>query len=133
MRSLLSFNVLIMLVSACNMYEVEPRYDSRDRFVGYYEVEEYSETYSDITYYQLRISKSAYDREIYLHNFYAADIRVYATVNYDDIRIPSQIVDGFEIEGSGTLYRNELTLNYRVIDLYDDSLADYCETRAWRD
>ena len=133
MKNLISFIALILLASSCTFYDVEPRYDSRDKFVGYYDVEEFSETYQDITYYTLRISKSAYDREIYLHNFYAADILVHATVNFDDIRIPFQIVDGFEIEGSGTFYRNELNLNYRVKDSYDNSYADYCETRAWRD
>lgn len=133
MKPIITFIALLLLASGCNMYDVEPRYDSRDRFVGYYEVEEFSETYNDITFYELRISKSGYDREIYLHNFYAADIRVYATVNYDNIRIPLQIVDGFEIQGSGTLYRNELNLDYRVTDLYDNSLVDYCDTRGWRD
>jgi hypothetical protein len=133
MKSFISFIILAVLVSGCSFYEVEPRYDNRDKFVGYYEVEEFSDTYNDITYYDLRISKSAYDREIYFHNFYASDLRVYAIVNYDNIRIPAQVVDGFEIEGTGSLFRDELTLNYRVKDLYDNSLADYCETRAWRD
>ena len=133
MKNFICFFALILITSACTLNNIEPRYDSRDKFVGYYDVEEYSETYNDITFYKLRISKSGYDREIYLNNFYAADIRVYATVNFDDIRIPFQIVDGYEIEGTGTLYRNELNLNYSVKDIYDNSFADFCETRAWRD
>lgn len=133
MKSTIPFIALIVLVSGCTFYDVEPRYDSRDNFVGSYEVEEFSETYNDITFYDMRISKSGYDREIYLHNFYAAEIRVYATVSYDNLRIPPQVVDGFEIEGSGSLYRDELTMNYRVKDLYENTVADYCETRAWRD
>ena len=132
MKNLISFAALILIVSSCTFYDVEPRYDSRDKFVGHYDVEEYSETFDDITYYEMRISKSGYDREVYLHNFYAADLRVYAIVSFDDIRIPFQVVDGYEIEGSGTLYRDELNLSYRVKDLYDNSLSDYCETVAWR-
>lgn len=133
MKNFISIIALILFASACTFYDVEPRYDNRDKFVGHYDVEEFSETYNDITYYTLRISKSGYDREIYLHNFYAAGIRVYATVSFDEIRIPFQVVDGYEIEGTGSLYRNELNLNYRVKDLYDNSFSDYCETSAWRE
>jgi len=132
MKNHISFFPLILLVSSCTFYDVEPRYDSRDKFLGYYDVEEFSETFGDYTYYEMHISKSGYDREVYLDNFYAADIRVYATVSHDNIRIPFQVVDGYEIEGSGTLYRDELNLSYRVKDLYDHSVADYCETVAWR-
>lgn len=132
MKNLILFTVLIVFASSCTFYDVEPRYDSREKFVGYYDVEEFSETYNDITYYEMRISKSRYDREIYLDNFYAADLRVYATVSFDDIRIPFQVVDGYEIEGSGTLYHDELNLSYRVKDIYENSVADYCETVAWR-
>ena len=132
MKTFISFIALLLIATSCSFYEVEPRYDNRNKFVGYYDAEEYSETYQNITYYEIRISKSRYDREIYIDNFYAADIRVYATVSFDDIRIPFQIVEGYEIEGTGSLYRNELILNYRVKDLYDHSVADYCETIAWR-
>ena len=132
MKNLISFTALVLLATSCTFYDVEPRYDSRDKFVGYYDVEEYSETYNDMTFYEMRISKSGYDREIYLNNFYGADLRVYATVSFDEIRIPFQVIDGYEIEGSGSIYRNELSLSYRVRDLYDDSVSDFCETTAWR-
>src|SRR5688572_2536210 len=132
MKNLISFTALVLLATSCTFYDVEPRYDSRDKFVGYYDAEEYSETYNDMTFYEMRISKSGYDREIYLNNFYGADLRVYATVSFDEIRIPFQVIDGYEIEGSGSIYRNELSLSYRVRDLYDDSVSDFCETTAWR-
>ena len=132
MKNLISFTALVLVATSCSFYDVEPRYDDRNKFVGYYDAEEYSETYNDVTYYEIRISKSHYDREIYIDNFYAADIRVYGTVTFDDVRIPFQVVEGYEIEGTGTLHRGELTLNYRVKDRYDHSLTDYCETIAWR-
>lgn len=132
MKKLIVFGVLIVVAASCTFYDVEPRYDSRDKFVGYYDVEEYSETYNETTYYEMHISTSRYRNEVYIDNFYAANIRVYATVSFNDIRIPFQIVDGYEIEGSGTLYHDELNLTYRVKDIYDHSVADYCETVAWR-
>ncbi len=132
MKKLILFTGLVLLATSCTFYDVEPRYDHRDKFTGYYDVEEYSETYGDYTYYEMRISNSPHDREIYLNNFYAADIRVYAIVSFDDLRIPYQVVDGYEIEGTGTLYHGELNLSYRVKDLYNHSVSDYCETVAWR-
>ena len=132
MKNLIAFAALILVAASCNDDDVAPRYDDRNKFVGYYDVEEYSETYHEVTTYEMRISKSRYDREIYIDNFYASDLRVYAIVNDDEIRIPFQIVDGFEIEGSGRLYLDELNLTYRVKDTYDYSVADYCETVAWR-
>ena len=132
MKNLVFFAAIVFFASSCTFYEVEPRYDHRDKFVGYYDVEEFSETYGDYTYYEMRISRAHHDREVFLDNFYAADLRVYASVSFNDIRIPFQVVDGYEIEGSGSYHHGELTLSYRVKDLYDHSVSDYCETIAWR-
>ncbi len=131
MKRLIGIGFLAILFSACTETYYEPRYDSRDRLTGYYEVEEYSETYNDITYYSIRVSKSGYDNEIYLNNFYATDLRVYAILDYDRITIPWQIANGYEIEGVGTVHGNELHLNYRVKDRYNHAPADFCETTAW--
>ena len=122
-----------MMITSCTVDNVEPRYDERDRLVGYYEVEEYSDTYRDFTYYTMRISKSPYYNEIYLDNFYAANIRVRAVLEYDRIRIPFQIVDGYEVDGTGTFYGSEINFTYRVKDRYSNSYTDFCETRAWPD
>ncbi len=132
MKNYMFISLLMFVSASCTFYEVEPRYDYREKFVGYYDVEEYSKTYGDYTYYTMRITRSRYDGEIYLNNFYAAEIRVYATVNFNDIRIPFQVVNGYEIEGSGSLYGHQLSLSYRVKDLYDYSVSDYCETIAWQ-
>lgn len=132
MKNLIPFIAVFAVATSCNFYEVEPRYDDRDRFTGYYDVEEYSQTYNDITRYEIRISHSRYDREVYIDNFYAADIRIHATVSFNVLRIPFQVVDGYEVDGTGTLIDGELTLNYRVKDLYNYTAADYCETVAWR-
>jgi hypothetical protein len=134
MKRLIVFVLPLVFLSACDINIIEPRYDSRDNVIGYYDVEEYSETYNDMTYYSLRISKSTHsNREIYLHNFYAIDIRVYATLDYDKIRIPYQVVDGYEVEGVGTLNGSELTLSYRIKDLRSYTSSDFCESVARRD
>ena len=133
MKRLIFAASLLLVMASCDITIIEPRYDSRDQLVGYYHVEEYSETYDDYTNYTLRISKdynSSYT--IYLNNFYGADISVYARVDYNKITIPYQVVDGYEIEGVGNLSDSELSLNYRVKDLYQNSRTDFCEVWASR-
>jgi hypothetical protein len=132
MKKLILIPVLMVMMASCTFYEIEPQYDHREKFLGYYDVREYSETYGDYTYYEMKISRSRYDREVYLDNFYASGIRVYAKVSFDDIRIPYQVVNGYEIDGSGWFRSGELKLTYRVRDIYNNSIADYCETVAWR-
>ena len=55
-------------------------------------------------------------------------IRLFAAIN-DCSRM---VVDGYEIEGSGDMYEDQLNLSYRVTDTYSHSVTDYCETVAWR-
>jgi hypothetical protein len=125
---------LIAVMASCDIMVVEPRYDYRDQMVGYYDMEEYSETYNDYTYYSVRISKDTYSRRtIYLNNFYGANVQVYAYVDYSKITIPYQVVNGYEIEGVGTLQGSDLSLNYRVKDLYHHSVSDFCNTWGERD
>ena len=133
MKRLFLFVISVLALSSCTFYDVEPRYDSRDHLVGTYQMKEYSETYNDYTYYSIYISKSNYSaREIYFDNFYAADIRIYAVLEFDKLRIPHQVVDGYEVEGVGTIQGSDLSLNYRVKDLYSNTYTDFCETTAWR-
>jgi hypothetical protein len=111
---------------------VEPAYDSRDRIVGHYDAEEYSESYNEWIYYSIYISKSSFRERVYLDNFYGSNIRIYALVDYDRITIPYQVVGGYEVEGVGTFNGNYLSLSYRVKDIYNNSYSDFCETEARR-
>jgi len=131
MKKLIGFIGLLILVSSCVYYDVEPRYD-RDKFIGFYDAEEYSRTYGDMTYYELRITRSHFEREVYIEDIYLAGLRVYAKVDRNNIRIPRQVIDGYEIEGSGSIYGSKLRLDYRVTDLYSYDPTDYCEITAWR-
>jgi hypothetical protein len=100
--------------------------------VGYYDAEEYSNTYGDFTYYSMQLSKSGYDgNEIRFSNFYSVDISVYAYVNHDKITIPFQVVKGYEIEGVGVFNGTSIDFDYSVKDIYTDSRTDFCETKAW--
>lgn len=132
MIRLLPIVLIAFVVSSCDVYVAEPRYDARDKVIGRYDVEEFSETFNQISAYSIYVRKSGYNREIYIDNFYAANIRVYAYLDYDRITIPFQIVDGYEVEGAGTVYGSSLSMHYRVKDTFTNSYADFCETDAWR-
>ena len=132
MVRILSFFALLLLVASCDIYYVEPRYDVRDELVGKYDIEEFSATYHDITRYSFRIEKAGYSgNEIFIKNFYGVGIRVRAIVNHDRIDIPRQVIDGYEVDGVGTIFNSAISLNYRVVDLYSNAPTDFCETTAW--
>jgi hypothetical protein len=128
------FFALLIGLSACEFNYYDPVYDDRDRIVGRYEMEEYSETYNDLTNYTLWIEHSNRSAgAIWIDNFYAVNIRVRATYSYDRITIPWQTVNGFEVEGTGTVYGSRIVFTYRVEDLYSNSRADYLDATAYRD
>jgi hypothetical protein len=134
MKTLILFVFSLTVFTSCIIEDVEPRYDHRDNAVGNYDVEEYSETYNDMTFYSMQIKKSGYSNEIRFVNFYGVDIDVYATLRPDNsITIPFQVVDGYEVDGVGSLHGNELNLTYRVKDRYSNDRTDFCETVAWFD
>lgn len=131
MKKLIYLFLLIGL-SSCELYLIDPVYDHRDPLVGRYEMEEYSETYNDYTRYTIWIEESnRYSDQIYIQNFYGVDIRVYASLVFDKITIHRQIVNGYEIEGVGTVYGNEISFNYSVRDLYSGTRTDFCKATAW--
>ncbi len=133
MKKLILLIAFAAVFQACTIYDYESEFDNRDRIVGRYDVEEYSQTFNEITYYSIRISKGGYGDKIYLRNFYGVDITVYGFLRFDRITIPYQVVNGYEIEGTGTVSGNELDLHYSVADLYSNSATDFCDTQAWLD
>ena len=127
---------VITIVSACDITVIEEHpYDERDVFTGRYAIEEYSETLDVITHFNIRIDKNIdpYGREVYISNFYGADIEVYAEVNGPKITIPRQAVDYYIIEGFGRIDYDELTMTYTVEDTHPrNRLYDVCHTIAYR-
>lgn len=133
MKRILPFAFAALTMSSC-LYVVEPRVDHRDRVVGHYSVDEYSETYDSYVIYSIRIVRSNQSRDaIYIDNFYGSDIRVKAYIRYDEITIPYQVVNGFEIEGSGTAIGGVVHLDYSVADRYNWGPTDYLDAEAVRE
>lgn len=132
MKRLVFFALLIGL-SGCEFYYYDPVYDSRDPILGRYNVEEYSETYNEYTSFSVWIERSSnYSDEVWIDNFYAVNISVRAVINYDKLTIPRQVVNGYEVEGVGTVYASSISLNYRVKDLYNNSRTDFLEATAYK-
>lgn len=133
-RSLLFLLVLISLAS-CETYiiESEQPYRSRDRILGSHFVEDYSRTYNEYYEYNVWLAAGNRSNEIYIDNLYMDGLSVYARVSYDAIIIPFQVIDGYEIEGSGTIYSDQIALNYYVRDRYENTVKDFCEATLWRD
>jgi hypothetical protein len=134
MKTTVYFGALVLFLSSCvGYYDNEPSsYEVRERFLGSYDVEEHSDTYHETTYYTMFIVRSYHSNEVILDGLYAANLQVYATVSNNYISIPFQVVDGFEIEGSGSYSRGRLDLHFTVYDSYADHARDYCETVAYK-
>jgi len=131
-------NVLLLIfglvLSSCEILVVEPMYDVRDQVTGSYRVEEYSQTYNEAIRFTIYIRKSGLgytSREVIIENFYNANMDVYAEVSSGRINIPRQFVGGYEIEGVGSIFLNEIQFNYKVRDTYTNRIADFCEATAW--
>ncbi|HEX5169933.1 MAG TPA: hypothetical protein VFW11_12230 [Cyclobacteriaceae bacterium] len=131
MKTILSALIVAFVFCACDVYVVEPRIDVRDRITGKFYVDEYSQTFNNYTSYNVHVTKSLYNtNEIYIDNFYASNIRVSAYVYNLRITIPYQVVNGYEIEGTGTIYGNDLSLFYSVRDIYQAMPTDFCDVDA---
>lgn len=134
MKKLAFFASLLVLVSSCDVIVVNPQtYDARDRFIGTYQFEDYSTTYDEYWNYGVTIMKSGYSNEIILNNFYNSGLNVYARVSGNRLTIPWQRIDGYELQGNGTVDGNRLTLTYDVTDTYTKwPVKDYCQVVARR-
>lgn len=109
--------IALVFISSCEVLIVEEYpYDVRDNFIGRFEAEEYSETFDQFTFYDVRILRDS-DRNspvIYLRNFYGLDIEVFAEVYGDKLTIPTQRIDDFIIQGTGRLDYEDIVLTYSV-------------------
>ncbi len=132
MKPIIAFVLSAFMLVSCVDYTHETRYDYRDRMIGTYSVDEYSDTYHEYLYYTMRVSKEYGTRDgLLLKGFYAEGLTVSAYVSGDYIDIPYQITNGYEVEGHGTFYRGEFRLNYTVRDRYSDAPTDYCDAVAY--
>lgn len=107
----------ILVISSCEILVVEEYpYDVRENFIGRFEAEEYSETFDEFTYYDVRILQDGglSSPVVYLRNFYGFGIEVYAEVYGDKLTIPTQRIDGYIIQGTGRLDYEDIVLTYSV-------------------
>jgi hypothetical protein len=132
MKTTLQFVLIGLLLTACDLTIIEPRYDSVNAIVGSYKVEEYSNTYNSVTRFYFDIRRS-YGRNVIIENFYDVGLSVNAWVDYDKIYIDRQIINGYAVEGVGTIYRNKIQFSYNVEDLYSNKPTDFCNATAWYD
>lgn len=131
MKPVLIAAAAMLVLASCDVLVVEPAYDYRDDVVGYYDIEEYSDVYNDYVYYDIYIGeRSGSRRAVYISNFYGADITIDAYLDNRTITIPYQVVNGYEVEGSGYFSGSRLTLDFSVKDRYDHTRRDYCTARG---
>lgn len=129
-RALLLMTAVILM--SCEILIVDPVFDERDRITGTYRVEEFSQTYNEYGTFNIQIRKSFNNyNEVIVENFYNANIDVRAEVVDGTIYISRQLVNGYEVDGVGTVYYDEIRFTYRVRDTYYNKPADFCEATAW--
>ena len=108
---------VLLFISSCEILVVEEYpYDVRENFIGRFDAEEYSETFDEFTYYDVRILRDGGlgSPVVYLRNFYGLGIEVYAEVYGDKLTIPTQRIDGYIIQGTGRLDYEDIVLTYSV-------------------
>ena len=126
--------IILIVLTSCDILIVEPAIDYRERITGSYAVEEHSQTYNDYTQYNIFIRKSGHNDQVIIENFYDAGIDVRTTIEYDKIYIDRQMVNGYKIEGVGTVYGNEIQFSYSVTDTWSQhGPTDFCNATAWFD
>lgn len=121
-----------LLLLSCDILVIEPQYDERDRIAGSYLMKEYSQTYNEYARFNVYVRKtgSVYSNNVIIENFYNTNADVWAEMVGDKIYISRQVVNGYEIEGVGTVYYDEIRFNYSVKDLFYNRPVDFCESKA---
>jgi hypothetical protein len=130
MKTTASLLFILLVATSCDIILVEPAYDERNRIIGSYQLEEYSQTYNDYTSFFIYIRKSGIGQQVLIENFYNSDMDVLADYQFDKIYIDRQFVNGYEVEGVGTVYGNEIKFNYKVRDTYTNRPTDFCNATA---
>lgn len=125
---------LILVLSSCELPEDEVFTSDAERLEGAWQVDETSSVFkSTLDFYQVYIYPDENNEsQIYIENFYmiGRDYSVLARLNGNSILIPSQVVDGFSISGSGTISSDfeTIVMSYAVDDgsgTVDDATAEY--------
>ncbi len=132
MRRWIPLFCLALIAMSCEVTVVEPApYDEVSEYLGTWNMDEYSDTFRSEHYYQIYIIRSRANY-VYLKNFYDEGLVVRAEVRSGRLIIPAQIVNGYEIEGSGNRYDNRIDFNYSVFHRsYHPRITDFCQSVAY--
>lgn len=122
--------VLVATLASCDIIVVDSDFNQVNLVPGEYLVEEYSRTYNQNFNYAVWVNQSGVNT-VYIDNFYDQEITVRAEVIGRRLYIRKQFIDGFAIEGSGTIWGNKIQLDYSVDDMYSQKPIDYCEATLY--
>lgn len=124
MKNIIPFSITAMLfctllLSSCAKEdepqpEIPASTDPRAAFRGHWYMSEHSSANGHSTYYVdiTDSSNAAYIQFAYLDGYHT---KVHATVSGSSLTIPSQVVEGNNISGAGTLAgTNQINLNYLI-------------------
>lgn len=95
--------MLVVLLPSCELEDVDPDADIRDKFIGTWRFDE-SEAKSDLTFYSVAISKDpGNSSQVLLQNFGNVGNfhSAYGIVTTNRITVTSQSIASFTISGSG--------------------------------
>jgi hypothetical protein len=109
--------ISMMLFSASCQKDLLDSTDPRDNIVGDWNCSEQGNVFGSMTY-PVIITKSVSDTvTVYIDNFYklGSGIKAYAKMNSMAVSIPSQVVDGYTISGSGTIASNYKTISFSYL------------------
>lgn len=106
---LLALSGLVLTASGCS----KDKEDARDKFLGAYTVVETCGSGNDS--YEITIIASGSDgNAVNVFNLYDSGLSMSATVNGNNITIPSQVFSGATVSGSGSLSGNIVTINFTI-------------------
>lgn len=115
MKKSIYFSILLLAVISITTSCKKDDMPDRDKFLGAYSVVETCGGGNDA--YDLTIIESGSSEDaIVVANFYNWGGQLSATVDGNNITIPSQLNDGLTFSGSGTISDNTLTINFMVSD-----------------
>lgn len=123
MRDKICFLLVLSLLAlnSCELTDLLLDEDPRDAITGEWKVDEDSQIFgkkSAERFYNVSISKDATDSTaVHVSGFYELNGKVRMHLNFNNISIPDQAVDGFTIEnGSGSIAsdKKSITLYYYV-------------------
>lgn len=105
------FSGLILAASACKKDEKAP---DRDKFLADYILVQ--DCAGQTNSYDITIEASAASEDaVVINNFYGnVNYDLNATVNGDNITIPTQVINSVTFSGTGTISGDILTLNYSL-------------------